>query len=300
MEAVAWGGSADTEWLTDPGLWLVFNATLAQWGATLIRVNIMSDRRFTDREVALVLRRAAELDKASPGGGTGRGLSVEDLREIAAEVGIEPSLVTRAVEELESRGGLEPLSLLGPPAVRRETRAVPAELTREQIKELIRIMDRDIPAQGTVTEALDSVRWNSSNRTKGVLVAVEPGEGETILRVEEGYGAHIRQVCHFIPMTYGLFGGLIPGLELGLGPLAVIAGAVLGTAVGYGIGDGLWRAISAGSARRVRSLAAKLADEARRLLPSGGADSADSAPGTAALPASTVSGPESPGGEDNS
>ena len=168
-----------------------------------------------------------------------------------------------------------PLSFLGPPAVRRETRAVPADLTREQLKDLIRIMDQAIPSQGTVTEALDSVRWNSSNRTKGVLVSVEPGKGETILRVEEGYAAHIRQICHFIPMAYGLFGGLITPLEMGLGSVAIIAGAVLGTAVGYGVGDGIWRAISAGSARRVRSLAAKLADEARRLLPSGNRDSGD-------------------------
>jgi len=259
----------------------------------------MSDRRFTDREVALVLRRAAELDKASPGGGTGRGLSVEELREIAAEVGIEPSLVTRAVEELESRGGLEPLALLGPPAVRRETRAVPAELTREQLKELIRIMDRAIPSQGTVTEALDSVRWNSSNRTKSTLVAVEPGDGETTLRVEEGYADHIRPICHFIPMAYGLFAGLVTALEFGQGSMVGIVGALLGSALGYGVGDGIWRTLSAGSARRVRSLAAKLADEARRLIPSRGSGSADGGVGTAgALPASTESGPESPGGEN--
>lgn len=219
-------------------------------------------------------------------------MSVEDLQEIAAEVGIDPSVVSRAVEELDSRGGLVPRSLLGPPAVRRETRAVPAELTRDQLKELIRIMDQAIPSQGTVTEALDSVRWNSSNRTKGVLVAVEPGDGETILRVEEGYGAHIRHISHFVPMAYGLVGGMIPGLELGLGPLATIALAVLGTAVGYGVGDGIWRAISAGSARRVRSLAAKLADEARRLIPGGGTEATGGA--TPALPASTGSGPESP------
>ena len=156
-------------------------------------------------------------------------------------------------------------------------------------------MDQAIPSQGTVTEALDSVRWNSSNRTKGILVAVEPGDGETILRVEEGYGAHIRHICHFVPMAYGLVGGMIPGLELGLGAVATIALAALGTAVGYGLGDGIWRAISAGSARRVKSLAAKLADEARRLIPSGGTETAGGGVGAVgALPASTVSGPEAP------
>jgi hypothetical protein len=208
--------------------------------------------------------------------------------------------VTRAVEELENRGSLERPGIFGPPPVRRETRAVPGELNREQLKELIRIMDRAIPTQGTVTEALDSVRWNSSNRTKGTLVAVEPGDGETILRVEEGYGAHIRHVCHFIPMAYGLFGGVFPGLEMGLGSVAIIAGAILGTAVGYGVGDGIWRAISAGSARRVRSLAAKLADEAKRLVPAGGTGSTGEDTGSAdALPSSTESGTGSTEGEDS-
>jgi hypothetical protein len=53
---------------------------------------------------------------------------------------------------------------------------------------------------------------------------VEPGEGETMRRVEEGYADHIRPICHFIPMAYGLFGGLVIPLEQGLGTLAMTLG----------------------------------------------------------------------------
>ena len=43
-------------------------------------------RRFTDREVALVLKRASEIDEAEVAGAAS-GLSLHDLTEIAGEVG---------------------------------------------------------------------------------------------------------------------------------------------------------------------------------------------------------------------
>ena len=62
----------------------------------------MSDesRRFTDREVALVLKRASEFDDSSEVG-PATGLSKGDLTEIAAEVGISPAAIDRAVATLD-------------------------------------------------------------------------------------------------------------------------------------------------------------------------------------------------------
>ena len=229
----------------------------------------MSDRRFADREVALVLRRAVELERESPSGATTKGVSLEELQDIAREVGIDPGLVTRAVEQLDGRGGLEPLALLGPPDVRRETRALPADLSKEQVRELIRIVDDTVSAQGSVTEALDAVRWNATGRKKSTRVSLEPGESETTLHVEERYADHIRAVCHLVPLIYGLMGGLITAANMGLTPVVMAGGALLGGATGYGLGAGLWRVIAHASAKRVRSLANKLAEAAGRMLPGG-------------------------------
>ena len=63
----------------------------------------MTERRYTDRDVALILRRAAEIDKKSTPDAPVRGLSVGELQEIAGEVGIDPEAVTRAAAEFEGR-----------------------------------------------------------------------------------------------------------------------------------------------------------------------------------------------------
>ena len=80
------------------------------WGAMVhvagmgMALTERSTRRFTDREVALVLRAATEIDE-SEGSGTGAGgISLDDLREIAREVGISGPAIERAVAQLD-RGG---------------------------------------------------------------------------------------------------------------------------------------------------------------------------------------------------
>ena len=62
----------------------------------------MSDKRiYTDKEISAVLKRATELQGAQgPAGGTS-GLSLDELEQIAAEVGIDPNYVKAAALELE-------------------------------------------------------------------------------------------------------------------------------------------------------------------------------------------------------
>jgi hypothetical protein len=232
----------------------------------------MSDRRFTDREVALVLRRAVELEKDSSadGSASGRGLSIADLKEIAAEAGISPDVIGRAIAELESRKGLEPLSIAGPSAVSREVRAVPRELSAKDLGELIRIVDQEVADQGTVQEALGTVRWTSQGRFLSTQVSLEPSQGETLMRVEERYTEAIRGAIHGIPASYGFLLSLVAALEgLNLGfPIVPILG-VVGAVVGWSLGDLLWRGLAKKSRSRVRALAERLSQTASRLLPSG-------------------------------
>lgn len=60
-----------------------------------------SSRRYGDREVGLILKRATELQDTAPEP-SGAGLSLEELEEIALEAGIDPSHLRRAATEVES------------------------------------------------------------------------------------------------------------------------------------------------------------------------------------------------------
>lgn len=230
----------------------------------------MTERRYTDQEVTRLLQRAADLDRDSSAGAVARGLSLTELREIAAEAGIDPGAVTRAASELSTRppsrtGGL----LLGDSPVVRRTTAVPANLDRAALGRLVDVIDAEVPDQGTVGEALDSVRWTSAGRFVSRQVVVQPGERETVIRVEERFTDRIRAVIHAIPVTYGAGIGLVVGAEALAGGAGLgVATAVAGAAVGAGIGRGIWNLVRRNSRRRVESLAERLGEEASRLVES--------------------------------
>ena len=118
-------------------------------------------RRFTDREVALVLRKASEMDATTvPSGGA--GLTLTQLQEIAGEVGISPELVQRAVAELDRPGSAGLLA--GGPLTRQALRAVPGELGREGQARLMQHLEAHADQVGQVTEALGGTQWTARDR----------------------------------------------------------------------------------------------------------------------------------------
>jgi hypothetical protein len=85
--------------------------------------------RYSEQEMALILKRAAELQEGSDGRGITRSLA--EINEIAAEVGIDASFVTEAVAELQrptTRAGW-----LGAPTRFHAEQSVPSKLTSGEI-----------------------------------------------------------------------------------------------------------------------------------------------------------------------
>lgn len=230
----------------------------------------MTERRFTDRQIGLILKRAVELEETSSSGSlpSARGLTLGELQEIAVEAGIDPGMVGRAAAEIEGRRGLDKPRPMGPPGARREVRLLPAPLPREAVGELMRVVDQEVEAQGTVVEALGAVRWTSNTRFLSTQVSVEPSGDDTLLRVEERYSDTVRGPLHGAPAGWGGMIGLVMGIEgLGLAwPLVIVLMATLAM-VGWGVGDLVWRALSSGSEKRVAALTERLTSEASRMLP---------------------------------
>lgn len=217
-------------------------------------------RRFTDREVALILNRATDLDEAeaTPVGG---GLSLEDLRSIAREVGISPSAIDRAVASL-ARGGGMGRSWAGAPRVHKAVRALPAELTGEDTARLMSLVDDRVDSTGAITEALGSIRWTGRDRFKSTRVSITPKEGETTIEVVEKAEPKMRRIFHLLPAAWGamLAGPLVSAVQpTTLGLIAIL---VLSVAVGLGIGRGAWSLVAAAGDRRVQRLAEELAGAA--------------------------------------
>ncbi len=214
-------------------------------------------RRFTDREVALVLQQASESEDGDVAAAA-RGLTLEDLQDIAREVGIAPHAIERAVRELDRTGG-RVSALGGAPAVRKAVRAVPGELDDEALARLIALVDERADGAGSVSEALGSVRWTSRDRSKSTQVSLTPREGETVIHVVEKAAPQLRALFHGLPTAWGAMIALAAAAPFGL-PGAALLGIVAGGAVG-GLGAGRlsWAWRSAKSRQRVERLADLLA-----------------------------------------
>lgn len=224
----------------------------------------MSEPRYTDQEVARLLKRAADLDQeAGSGSEVARGLSLADLREVAAEAGIDPAAVTRAAAELATPSTSKiPGFLLGETGLIRRTAAVPGTLDRSGLAHLVSVIDAEAPASGTVGEALGSIRWTATGRFMNRQVVVRPTDTETVVRVEERFTDRLRAIIHILPASYGAGGGVALGAAmLGGGPSTALA-ALGGTVVGLGLGRALWNGLRARSKGRVERLTQRLAAEA--------------------------------------
>ena len=89
--------------------------------------------RYSEQEMALILKRAAELQEGADGRGVHRSLA--EIQDIAAEAGIEPAFVTEAVAELHRPRAR--IGWLGAPTRFHEEQKVTRKLTPAEIGGLL-------------------------------------------------------------------------------------------------------------------------------------------------------------------
>ncbi len=220
------------------------------------------EKRYTDQEVALVLRRAAEIDETRGGVSSARGLTRGDIEQVALEVGLSAEVVGQALADLKTRGPREPASPLGPAPVAKRTQAIPRKLDDSELKEVVRLLEDKLSTPGTVTEALGTVRWTSvavgHGLHKTTQVTITPDEDETHLQVLSRYPTKFRAVVQLIPLVQGSVLGAGLAASAGLAVLPFI-GVTAGIGLTAGaIGKGVWHYMANRNEKQVDKLAAEL------------------------------------------
>jgi len=223
-----------------------------------------TERSFSDREVALVLRRAAEIE-ASEGLSAG-GISESELLAIAGEAGIGGEAVGRALAELRTEAAVTGSTFL-PPSSRRAARVAPGSLGREEMATLVRSIEDRIGRPGTVTEALDTVRWTSASSMWTTQVSLSSGGGESRVGVHERINDRARRILFILPANLLTMTGVVIAGSLGFAAGGILAFAGGGALAGLAIGRAAFRRFSQASRERVERLASDVSEAARRLAP---------------------------------
>lgn len=211
-----------------------------------------SARRYTDREVALVIKRAAELQEqqSEQTDRSGSGLSLTELEQVARESGLDPLLVRRAAQDLDiSRDPVARSRFLGAPSIITAERTVDGELPPDEYEGIVEELRRTFSDNGFVSTLGRSLAWSSSpnnygrhNSQQQINVTVTTRNGKTVIRAERSLRG----------LAGGLFGGLMGGIG---GGTTGISGAV-GLAVfhSFGAAVGLWGLVLGGSYALARSI----------------------------------------------
>ena len=142
-----------------------------------------SDRRYSDEEFALILRKAGELQQQPGKDGTG-GLTLADMKSVAGEVGIDADLIERAASLLPQAAADSGIArALGGPLKHLRDRSVPHALTDDQIAKLVPVI-RDATQQfGVIADDPSGLAWHSGTEPSQIWVTATREGDSTRIRV---------------------------------------------------------------------------------------------------------------------
>lgn len=192
----------------------------------------MADKRpprrlFSEKEVSRVLKRATEL-QAVEGSAETTGLSLEELQQIADEVGIDPRHLVVALAELE-QGDDGGFHWLGAPTTVDVERVVEGEVSEQQWERMVQEIRQEFDLVGGAGRVGRSFEWTRDSSDKQAQVTVTPHEGQTTIQIHLRFPDAALQLYFWSLAAAAALGGFIGGgLDLpGLQAFFVMISAVI-------------------------------------------------------------------------
>jgi hypothetical protein len=182
-------------------------------------------RKFSEEEVALIIKRATELQQTEQvEQEPSRALSLTQIEQIAKEAGIDPLLIRRAAQGIDRPSETNrPSPWIGAPTRLVFERVVDGEIPVEEFEALVNEIRRTFGENGVPSVLGRTLAWTSTStggrrqsRGRQIDVSVISRGGVTTIRVEE----ELRNIAG------GIFGGLVGGG----------GGGMTGVAIGIGMG----------------------------------------------------------------
>ncbi len=153
-------------------------------------------RRYSEEEFALILRKASEIQVsggARPGKTGTSGLTLEEIRSIASEAGIDSEAVTRAASilgalEWDERSGLV-AAIFGGPSKFHLDCEIPGNLSPDGIWRILEEIRRVAKHQGEASEVLGGIEWKTVGDLSAINVNISPRGDSTSIQIVGDRGA---------------------------------------------------------------------------------------------------------------
>ncbi len=160
-------------------------------------------RRYNEKEVGRIIKRATDLQESEGRANLlDRGASIGDIEQIAAEVGVDPRYIRRAVLEID-RGDdrAEEKSLLAGSVPVEIERVIEGEVTDEQWEMIVQEIRRAQGQLGEIGKLGNSLEWTHKREdATHTQVTLSPRDGQTKIQINynsEG-GAYVSYLVTFL------------------------------------------------------------------------------------------------------
>lgn len=183
----------------------------------------MPDRRYDEDEVARILRQATERNPAALAAGSG-GLTLAQVQEIAAQVGIDARAVAAAARDLDTRRAVEASPILGSAVAPQYEMLLDGRVDPARYPDALLAIRRAMGRQGVVSTELNGLEWRARDAMGGRYVSIQPSGERTLVRV---FG-NFRDGAMMLYAMVGTAGGaaaLVLGKALGIGAAIGVTGA---------------------------------------------------------------------------
>lgn len=176
-----------------------------------------NETRLTEKQVGAVLRRAAEIQESQGQAFGETGTSPADVVKIGEELGIDPSCLRRAIEEVVS--GRDPAtrrSIWGGPVTLATERTLPGTVSEDDWHEIVSNLRTSFARVGEVSEVAGAWEWSGVGGGLDPLhVSVRSKDGNTRVKAQSDLSgaAVLAAIVSLVPLMVSgaVIGKAMPG-----------------------------------------------------------------------------------------
>lgn len=153
---------------------------------------------YNSKEVRAILKIAAENSTVDEPD-TQMGLSIDELRQLASEVGIEPKQITRAAAEIEANSIRNKHTFWGGPFSYNKQVLVESEITVGQWEEMLQTIRDFFQSSGKVTSRESVLEWSSPwDTSNSAQVTALKNNGKT--KISVNWNGPLTAIPYYIPV----------------------------------------------------------------------------------------------------
>ena len=168
-------------------------------------------RVYGEEEIGRILKRATELQVQEPTAPGAAGVTLDELEEIAAEAGIDPSFLRRAARELDTHrpGSTFWSKIVGDDLMLVREITLVGELADDGFERIVGVIQAGSREHGQPSLLGRTLTWRAETQSKNrtVQIVVSSRDGRTHVRMEE----------NLTQMAGGIFAGSMAGFGVGVG-----------------------------------------------------------------------------------